>query len=571
MRDQSPQQSLKILVAEDSDTDRMLLQFMLRKQGHVVIEAVDGLDAVDAYQKHLPDMVLLDALMPHLDGFEVAEKIKGQMGDSFVPIIFLTSLQEAGSLAKCLEAGGDDVLTKPYDDTMLRAKIHAFSRMMEMHKTVQQQRDQIVEHNQLLLQEQEVAKRVFDQVAHSGCLSAPNIKHLLSPISIFNGDVALAAPNASGNLVVLLGDFTGHGLAAAIGAMPLAQTFYSMLAKGFLAENILSEINKKMHEVLPVGVFCCAIMLEMNFAEGILHTWNGGLPAGILVKASSRETIALTSRHLPLGVLAPREFNEKMAQHAIAPGDRCYIWSDGIVEAENPQGEMYGDTRLNACFERNKNLAELFDEIIADVHHFVGESEMSDDISCIEITAVKPEQFTEVIKAKPISHRDDNRDWRLSYYMGPDELRAVNPVPVLLQILLQLETLKQGSGNLYTLLAELYSNTLEHGILELNSGLKKSSGGFASYYQERQRRLDALQDGYVQFDFHYRCQQGCGILDIEIKDSGQGFDFRSALAAVSSSHDYSGRGVSLVNALADSLEYSEGGSRVHVRLSTPSS
>ena len=75
----------------------------------------------------------------------------------------------------------------------------------------------IAKHNEHLLTEQRVAKAVFDKVAHSGCLSAPNIRYLQSPFALFNGDLLLAAFKPSGGMHVLLGDFTGHGLPAAIG------------------------------------------------------------------------------------------------------------------------------------------------------------------------------------------------------------------------------------------------------------------------------------------------------------------------------------------------------------------
>ena len=229
-----PLGTVKILIADDSDTDRFLLHRILKKQGHNVVLAADGVEAVEVFKQERPGIVLLDALMPHMDGFEAAEKIKQLAGEEFIPVIFLTSLQEAGSLARCLDAGGDDFLSKPYNSVILKAKINAFERMREMHRTLSHQRDEIFAHNSRLLREQEVAKRVFDKVAHAGCLDAANIQYALSPIAVFNGDVALAGVNPAGDLMVLLGDFTGHGLDAAIGAMPLAQSFYSMLEKGFL-------------------------------------------------------------------------------------------------------------------------------------------------------------------------------------------------------------------------------------------------------------------------------------------------------------------------------------------------
>ena len=130
-----------------------------------------------SFMKPLPadstsEIVLMDALMPRMDGFEAARLIKQLAGEELVPIIFLTSLTDAESLVKCLDAGGDDFLSKPYNRVILQAKINAFNRMRVMHSTVQLQRDHIAENNEHLLQEQQVAKTVFDNVAHLGCLNA---------------------------------------------------------------------------------------------------------------------------------------------------------------------------------------------------------------------------------------------------------------------------------------------------------------------------------------------------------------------------------------------------------------
>lgn len=156
---------LKILVADDTDTDRLILESIVRKEGHNVVSACNGLEAVEVYLAEKPDIVLLDALMPELDGFGAARKIKELAGDELVPIIFLTSLSDTESLVQCLDAGGDDFLSKPYNRIILQAKIKSFNRMREMHSTMLAQRNQIVQYNNRLLQEQTVAKHVFDNVA----------------------------------------------------------------------------------------------------------------------------------------------------------------------------------------------------------------------------------------------------------------------------------------------------------------------------------------------------------------------------------------------------------------------
>jgi len=232
--------SIKVLIADDNQIDRMVLSRIVRNQGYQVFEAENGALAIEAFEQHQPDIVLLDVMMPVMGGREAARQIKTLAGEDFVPVIFLTSLTDAQSLADCLESGGDDFLSKPYNHIILQAKINSFYRMRDMNRTLQKQRDTIAQNNEHLMHEQHVAKAVFDNVAHAGCLSSPNIRYMLSPLAVFNGDVLLAAHKPAGGMHVLLGDFTGHGLPAAIGAMPLAEIFYGMTAK----ENIKNKLSQ---------------------------------------------------------------------------------------------------------------------------------------------------------------------------------------------------------------------------------------------------------------------------------------------------------------------------------------
>ncbi|NIQ11662.1 MAG: fused response regulator/phosphatase, partial [Gammaproteobacteria bacterium] len=88
-------------------------------------------------------------------------------------------------------------MSKPYNRIILQAKIKAFASMRRLHETVQAQRDEISVHHDRLVHEQEVAKQVFDNIAHPGCIDAPNIKYLLSPMAVFNGDLVLASRKPS--------------------------------------------------------------------------------------------------------------------------------------------------------------------------------------------------------------------------------------------------------------------------------------------------------------------------------------------------------------------------------------
>lgn len=559
---------IQVLIADDNAVDRKILARILRNQGNEVVEATNGAEAVGLFVDHRPDMVLMDIMMPVMDGQESARLMKQEAGEDFVPIIFLTSLTDVQGLADCLESGGDDFLTKPYSPVVLQAKVRAFYRMREMHRTLQEQRDTIARHNEHLLYEQEAAKAVFDNVAHHGCLSAQNIRYMLSPLALFNGDVVLAGRGPSGTMQLLLGDFTGHGLPAAIGAMPLAEVFYGMAQKGFGLSDIAREINLKMHNVLPVGYFCCAVLVEMNFDTKSVSIWMGGVPDCYVLRRSG-ELTPLRSKHLPLGVLSNQSFDDSVERFDLVNEDRLLLWTDGITEVQGDSGDMFGDERLRQTIEAAETPANAFDAILAAVDAFKNKDSLNgDDKTLIEMKMLDRDLLDDVSVQVASGPTSGPIDWSMNYRLGPESLRHFNPLPLMVHILMEVPGLRVISGQLYTVMAELFSNAFEHGVLKISSGLKHSSQGFLKYYQEREQRINALEDGFVNISMEHTGNGSSGDLVIMLEDSGQGFDVDVHLnpGTAAGASAYSGRGITLVREICDSLEYHKGGSLVIARL-----
>ena len=126
---------MRILVVDDDEVIRYLLVYMLEQQGYMdIFEAEDGTVAIELAKRIKPDLVLLDVVMPEMDGYEVATKLKKLAGDIYLPIIFITSLDDEESLARCLEVGGDDFVAKPFDKVILAAKIRAHARTRLLSK-----------------------------------------------------------------------------------------------------------------------------------------------------------------------------------------------------------------------------------------------------------------------------------------------------------------------------------------------------------------------------------------------------------------------------------------------------
>ncbi|MDP2243853.1 fused response regulator/phosphatase [Pseudomonas sp.] len=557
---------LSILIAEDNAADRMLLSTIVSRQGHRSLTASNGLEAVALFEQERPQLVLMDALMPVMDGFEAARRIKQIAGEELVPIIFLTSLTEGEALVRCLEAGGDDFLPKPYNRVILEAKINAMDRLRRLQDTVRQQRDLIAQHNDYLLNEQRVAKAVFDKVAHSGCLAAPNIRYLQSPYALFNGDLLLAAFKPSGGMHVLLGDFTGHGLPAAIGAMPLAEVFYGMTAKGYSLPEIVREINAKLKRILPLGVFCCATLLNISFQRRVVEVWNGGLPDGYLLRANGGERVRLVSRHLPLGILEPEAFNDRYEVFPLEVGDRVFLLSDGVLETSNQQGELFGEMRLLRVFAANRQPALLFAQVQQALLSFRGEQQQ-DDVSLVEVSMVEEGSLSPGPLIFTGSGQNSPLDWSATFEFRGETLRRFNPLPFLLQLLLEVEGLRPRGGALYSVLAELYSNALEHGVLGLDSSLKCDAEGFAEYYRQRSAKLAELREGYVRFHLQLVPEPGGGRLTVRVEDSGAGFDGLAVLEEKMRHDRLSGRGLTLVRQLSERCTWADDGREVSVEFS----
>lgn len=555
-------ESLTILIAEDSAADRMLLSSIVRRQGHQVLTAANGAEAVEVFRLQCPQLVLMDAMMPVMDGFEAARQIKALAGETLVPIIFLTSLSESEALARCLEVGGDDFLAKPYNQVILSAKIKAMDRLRRLQATVLQQRDQIARHHEYLLNEQRVAKAVFDKVAHSGCLNAPNIRYLQSPYALFNGDLLLAAFTPAGDMHVLLGDFTGHGLPAAVGAMPLAEVFYGMTAKGYGLAETLREMNAKLKRILPVDMFCCATLLCLSVQRRSVEVWNGGMPDGYLHSMATGERTPLTARHLPLGVLSPQAFDDRTEVFPMALGDRVFLLSDGVIDTCDANEQLFGVQRLQEVFALNRQPDALFEEIERALRDFGGEAR--DDVSMVEISLLEPARLNPPAVVYSDSGQSCPLDWSVSFEFRAATLKRFNPLPYLLQLLLEVHGLRAQSGALYSVLAELYSNALEHGVLGLDSGLKRDASGFTRYYQQRNVRLDELQDGFVRVHLQVTPEGEGGCLAICVEDSGKGFDVERVLERPLDPVRLSGRGISLIRQLGRNASWSDDGRSARV-------
>ncbi|MCP5018327.1 MAG: fused response regulator/phosphatase [Ketobacter sp.] len=548
---------MKILVVDDTEANRKLLAWMLEDDGHTVIEAVNGQQAVELFKESEPDLVLMDVMMPVMDGFEATQAIKEYLGGTHVPIIFLTALSDDASLTKCLSIGGDDFLSKPINEQVLQAKIKAHTRIKDLTEQLKRQNKELTLMHQFTLREHEIAKNVFDSALAASILDSKNTRHYISPAATFNGDLLLVSISPSGGLYAMMADFTGHGLPAAIGALPVSQAFLEAAQQGASVSSIARELNSTLEKFLPDDMFAAAAIAELNADGSRLTLWLGGMPDAILTDSSGKLKQLIESTHMPLGILEDEEFEREANILEVVSGDRLYLYTDGIPESLNPQGEMYGEERLLKHFDGSSN--DPVKHLIDEVNAFTGNKDQNDDITLLELTCKPVEaNITGDASVLTLNHA---LPWKFRMSLTAEELRKpASPVGQIVDMIAAAPGIESHKDYLHTIMAELFSNALEHGVLGLSSELKKTEDGYLEYYQQREEKLQALQSGQLDITITFRTEGPKGYLTLRLDDSGPGFDFENRNH--SGDDDSFGRGVDLIETLCEKVTYSQGGTRV---------
>jgi adenylate cyclase len=163
----------RILVVDDNQTNRDIIVTRLERHGYETFQAADGEEALAAVKQHCPDLVLLDVMMPQLDGIETCRRIKCDVTFPFLPIILVTAKMDSKDIVAGLDAGADEYLTKPVDQAALVARVRSVLRVKALHDQVQAQAAELATWNRTL------ENRVAEQVAEIERIG--RLKRFLSP------------------------------------------------------------------------------------------------------------------------------------------------------------------------------------------------------------------------------------------------------------------------------------------------------------------------------------------------------------------------------------------------------
>jgi two-component system, HptB-dependent secretion and biofilm response regulator len=361
---------------------------------------------------------------------------------------------------------------------------------------------------------------------------------------------------------VMLADGAGHGLAAALSALPVTQPFYSMTEKGYPLSTIIDEMNGKIRRLLPVERFVAATLISVDFKEQIIQIWNGGNPPLAIISDDGKLLHIARSRNLALGVAPENLFSAEPEIYRFDEPCQLVACSDGLFEAAGWSASESG-AKLLAELVGAKPPAERLAALKERCVESSGGA--SDDVSAVVITCKPGDTIVPQMAGGAAASTDRHvGDWHFDLGLSVEQLKTVDIVPMVHDVASKMHGWCARNTKLFLVLSELMANALEHGVLGLESLVKLEPDGFQRYMQLRQSRLAALKEGGIHLRIAGLMRDGRPMLSIVVKDTGAGFDHVSAMAHIAKLDAPYGRGIPLLKRVCEEVEYRGCGNEVEV-------
>ena len=367
-----------ILIIDDEQVNITLLDLALQHDYHL-LTALSASAALEHLEDTSVDLILLDIMMPQMNGYELCKIIKANPKTADIPIIFSTAKNEVGDEAKGLELGAVDYLTKPIQKSILLARIKTHLSLRDALQTV-------VKQNSLLMHERETVENIILRMRTTENFHSEGIRQVIRPLESTNGDIFLSTLSPDGKTqYMLMGDFTGHGLPAAVAGPLISYIFYEAAAYGETLEHIIHRINRALWEKLPAGVFMACAFIAYRREARELKVYNFGFPE-LFYFRDNKLLFRIYSKETMLGVLELISVSTAYETTSITSGDTIYSFSDGLFETTSDSGESYGLQRLEALLSSIQNNNQPLEGVIGELTVYAGKNGFTDDHFLMELS-----------------------------------------------------------------------------------------------------------------------------------------------------------------------------------------
>ena len=388
-----------ILIVDDSSDSRLLLSLILQKEGYDVLEVSDGEEALEKARKASPDLILLDILMPVMDGYEVCRLLKADEALGDIPVIFMSSLGEAKDKIRGLNLGGADYITKPFDRGEVLARIRNQIHLRNLTKDLLLANRALREKQGRLDEDLRAAAGIQESLLPRMLPTSSRFEMdwRFIPCQTIGGDIFNVLVFDEDHLGFYMLDVSGHGVPSALVTVSISQVLQPH-SGGILREatktdpayRILEprEVLYRLEQDYPMERF----EKYVTIFYGVVHIdsdelvyGSAGHPPAFLLRKSG-ETVLLDRGGPIIGLGMGLSFES--GTERLYPGDQIVLYTDGVLEIQNPRGAYYGMNRFAALLDskRGAPISVLVGAVIDELRAFSGGRPFSDDITLLGMT-----------------------------------------------------------------------------------------------------------------------------------------------------------------------------------------
>ena len=343
----------KVLVVDDSEPNRDLLSRRLRRQGHTVETASNGREALEKVAAGDFDVVLLDVMMPEMNGYQVLERLKSDPASRHIPVIMITAIDEMESIIRCIDMGAEDHLPKPFNATLLRARLDASLAKKRLHD-----REQL--HARSLERELAIAHNIQQSFLPDVLppIAGYSLAACFRPAREVAGDFYDAFTLPGGRVALIVADVCGKGVGAAVFMAAFrtvlraitVETFATLERNGTPIDDAaqIAQLTAFLSDYIATthgrtNMFTTLFFTVLDPAKAKLTYVNAGHDAPILLRGGAGvERLGPTG---PAVGLLPG-FTFAVSTVSLSPGDLLVAYTDGVVAARDAGGAPFSEERL---------------------------------------------------------------------------------------------------------------------------------------------------------------------------------------------------------------------------------
>ncbi|SBS28685.1 Transcriptional regulatory protein OmpR [Marinomonas aquimarina] len=544
-----------VLILEDDISTRLIVSKSLSAQGIQTVTATTISEAENLIPEHDISLFLLDVHLPDGDSTALVRKLR--VSHPLIPILVMTGDYEQNRVAEFFDLGVRDFINKPVHPILLASRVRSFIRNSiteralfdanEMYQRIAHEKEQ----------EEELAHYVYDHILKVHTSKMDGLDTVIRSSGKFCGDMLLSAKAPNGNLIVLLADATGHGMAAALTIYPMVSTFAAMVAKGLSLGAILKELSAKHSQCIPQNRFVAAILLELSLVDNTIRVWNGGMPA-VLMFDNEGNLSKVTSKHVAIGIMPDDMVSTKMEVFELDQVSKMALFSDGLIENKVMDGRTLAFNEVYDMIATNLDDPKGLLDTMHGYENFTDDLNDHDDMT---LAVLDLHRLTEELKQVEEDNKPLPGSFSFDFELTGSALNNEKFAYNLIELLGTYGFHKDFCQKVFTVMTELFVNAVDHGIFNIPSKLKEDDFiAYLSMREERQATLSATDKVKITLAWDQASHQ----LTIILGDSGTGYA-TDKLKDLGDEVAY-GRGLKLIASLCHSFTYDQITNTTHVTL-----